>query len=111
MPQGGPKQPAGPLRLYRTGRQVGLPSSKLAAQVAVVCPVGTLGQRPRLLLLLPLPLVPARVVYLPFIIGNISFTMVIAAGPTSTTKIAGKMKITSGKISLTAVLAAFSSAS
>ena len=33
-----------------------------------------------------------------------------AAGPTSTTKIAGKMKITSGKISLTAVLAAFSSA-
>ena len=35
----------------------------------------------------------------------------IAAGPTSTTKMPGKMKITSGKISLTAVLAAFSSAS
>ena len=46
----------------------------------------------------------------PLIAGNISLTMVIAAGPTSTTKIAGKMKMTSGKINLTAVLAAFSSA-
>ena len=35
----------------------------------------------------------------------------MAAGPTSTTKIAGKMNSTSGKISCTAVLAAFSSAS
>ena len=46
----------------------------------------------------------------PLIAGNISLTIVIAAGPTSTTKIAGKMKSTSGKINLTAVLAAFSSA-
>ena len=43
--------------------------------------------------------------------GNICRTMVMAAGPTSTTKMPGKMNITSGKISLTAVLAAFSSAS
>ena len=34
----------------------------------------------------------------------------MAAGPTSTTKMPGKMNSTSGKISLTAVLAAFSSA-
>ena len=42
--------------------------------------------------------------------GTYRCTMVMAAGPTSTTKMAGKMKITSGKISFTAVLAAFSSA-
>ncbi len=42
--------------------------------------------------------------------GNISRTIWMAAGPTSTTKNAGKMKITSGKMSFTAVLAAFSSA-
>lgn len=46
----------------------------------------------------------------PLIDGNSSLIIVIAAGPTSTTKIAGKMKITSGKISFTAVFAAFSSA-
>ena len=34
----------------------------------------------------------------------------MAAGPTSTTKMPGKMNSTSGKMSLTAVLAAFSSA-
>ena len=38
-------------------------------------------------------------------------TIMIAAGPTSTTKIPGKMKSTSGKIIFTAVMAAFSSAS
>lgn len=36
--------------------------------------------------------------------------IMIAAGPTRTTKIPGKMKSTSGKIILTAVAAAFSSA-
>ena len=46
----------------------------------------------------------------PLIEGNSSLIMVMAAGPTSTTKIAGKMNNTSGKISFTAVLAAFSSA-
>ena len=46
----------------------------------------------------------------PPIFGNICRIMVIAAGPTSTTKMPGKMKSTSGKSSLTAVLAAFSSA-
>ena len=45
-----------------------------------------------------------------FIIGSNSSIMVIAAGPTSTTKIPGKMKRTSGKINCTAVLEAFSSA-
>ena len=46
----------------------------------------------------------------PHMAGNISRTMVMAAGPTRTTKMPGKMNNTSGKISLTAVLAAFSSA-
>ena len=36
--------------------------------------------------------------------------IVMAAGPTSTTKMPGKMNTTSGKISFTAVFAAFSSA-
>ena len=49
--------------------------------------------------------------YPPVIMGNICRTMVMAAGPTRTTKMPGKMNSTSGKISLTAVLAAFSSAS
>ena len=53
----------------------------------------------------------AGVPYPPAILGNSSRIIVIAAGPTSTTKIPGKMNITRGKISLTAVLAAFSSAS
>lgn len=48
--------------------------------------------------------------YLPCIAGNISLIIVMAAGPTRTTKMAGKMKITSGKINFTAVFAAFSSA-
>src|SRR5262245_6668275 len=46
----------------------------------------------------------------PFMAVNILRYISIAAGPTSTTKIPGKMNSTSGKISLTAVLAAFSSA-
>jgi hypothetical protein len=48
--------------------------------------------------------------YPPFIAGNICRTIVMAAGPTRITKMPGKMKITSGKISFTAVFAAFSSA-
>ena len=52
----------------------------------------------------------APVYFPPLMAGNISLIMVMAAGPTSTMKIAGKMNSTSGKISLTAVLAAFSSA-
>ncbi len=48
--------------------------------------------------------------YRPVMAGNISRTIVMAAGPTSTTKIPGKMNNTSGKMSLTAVFAAFSSA-
>jgi len=46
----------------------------------------------------------------PPILGNNSRIIVMAAGPTSTTKIPGKMNRTSGKMSFTAVLAAFSSA-
>ena len=42
--------------------------------------------------------------------GKSSRMMVMAAGPTNTTKMAGKMNSTRGKISFTAVLAAFSSA-
>src|SRR5262249_10288526 len=41
---------------------------------------------------------------------SIVFMMAIAAGPTRTTKIPGKINNTSGKMSCTAVLAAFSSA-
>jgi hypothetical protein len=63
----------------------------------------------RILQSLRLPLDDAR--YLPpLMAGNISLTIVIAAGPTSTMKMAGKMNSTSGKISFTAVFAAFSSA-
>ncbi len=51
-----------------------------------------------------------RSYWAPAMEGKSSLIIVIAAGPTSTTKIAGKMKSTSGKMSLTAVLAAFSSA-
>jgi hypothetical protein len=66
-------------------------------------------QEPGLLLEDPVHFV--QIAYFPpFIDGNSSLTIVIAAGPTSTTKIAGKMNSTSGKISFTAVLAAFSSA-
>jgi len=45
-----------------------------------------------------------------FMAGNISRAIWMPAGPTSTTKMPGNMKSTSGKINLTAVLAAFSSA-
>src|SRR5436190_2504025 len=55
------------------------------------------------------PLCPMRFCY--FIFGNRLFAIWIAAGPTSTTKMPGKMKSTSGKMSCTAVFAAFSSAS
>lgn len=48
--------------------------------------------------------------YPPCVAGNILLTISMAAGPTSTTKMPGKMNNTSGKISFTAVLAAFSSA-
>ena len=47
----------------------------------------------------------------PCMAGNIWRIIVMAAGPTRMTKMPGKMKITSGKMSFTAVLAAFSSAS
>ena len=43
----------------------------------------------------------------PLIAGNISLIIVIAAGPTRTIKIAGKMNSTSGKISFTALQANF----
>jgi len=66
--------------------------------------------RPAALLLLK-PVSSASLTYFEFIIGSISLTIVTAAGPTRTIKIAGKMKSTSGKISFTAVFAAFSSAS
>ena len=67
--------------------------------------------------LLLFPLAAAYLTWTVFM-GNNAFVhadfalrlVVMAAGPTRTTKIPGKIKSTSGKISLTAVLAAFSSA-
>ena len=53
---------------------------------------------------------PSAFPQFPCILGNMSRTMWMAAGPTRITKMPGKMNSTRGKMSLTAVLAAFSSA-